>query len=549
MKSLPIALTIGISGLVIGLLLSPVRAVTNNQDFPDPSTFDRSAGITIDTDINDVSFINTIPSSDGARDEIVAIGSDGRGGIITQQERGYRTYRGLEFTKVPQAQLTADINNDNLNDLVTLLPAERVDSKEWQYARITEVGSDYIITDVLLRKNILSQSTIIAANGNQYQVASNTGPTDSSPRNAIYLSRQLAPSANDDVGDLRRTFSLNEYVTYLLPTKAISKNPQLIVDKNAGDYAFARSSCIPYIPRNIETITAMGMGNANNDNQADLFVITHTTETWHAANSRVQYDDTNHIATMLIDVLASDIRDRIITGSYIAFSANPDRLFPIRQVTANQIAIDIPLPETGVGLSQVQAALLAGDRIWVTVNTEETKKSLVYLGNGKECFTYTGVYEGNVFESSYGQITLPSADSPAEGSRSVITDINANYLPIDSLKGRQVQIGSETYTIDSNNRSQLFLATEAGDIRNQVPDALHQRQRTHYQIIATSPEPTVRNEEITISTIRTIPNPIIQLTGNFSLTNQQPILAADTDGDNQKELLYLNAQHIFLKKQ
>ncbi len=484
------------------------------------------------------------------QENIVAFDETGNGAIIARENGEFRTYTGLKLPQPPLALLSADISNDQKEDLISILPPKWISSKDWRRARIIEVGSDYIITDQLLRKNILTQSTIISNSGNQYIVKSNTGPTDDSPRNAIYLDKQIAPEENPTLADYRELFSVGQYVSYLMPIKAISKNITVLVNKSTGSPNLITVECKPFIPQDIATPTALAIGQFGGDNNLDLSLITHTSEELQSSNVSTAYNTDTHVLTFTIAVPPSMIRSRNLTGSYISFTSSPNKLIPIRQGTENQLIVDVTLPATGEGLEAFQTALLPGDIFWLTTNTDDTKRELIYYGDGQGCFSYTGSLKGAVLETSYGQVTLPNASAVGATTRSVITDLNANWLPIDSLANRAIRISDNQYTIEHNDQYHLYLEAAAGNVSAQVPDALHQRASTAYEIVAIDPLPVSREERMTkiVSLVMDTPSSIQSMIGGTTLTSNKPqVRSIDIDQDDDKDIIYLNAGHIFLK--
>lgn len=533
------------------LLLTSIQATAELESFPNMTTFSQNTGVEVPSTINTIKFIGTIKQDDANKEDIVAFDDSGKGGIITQQNDNFRTYAGLNLTKTPVAMLSYDLTQDQKEDLISILPAEWLDSKSWQRARIVEVGSDYLITDQLLRKNILTQSTIISNDGSQYSIKSNTGPTDDTPRNAIYLEKQLAPEENNSLDDYRTLFSAGQNISYLLPTKVISKNLQVAISTNLGDHNFASASCTPFIPQNIETLTSMAVGQFGGDSNIDLRLTTHTTETMSNSNVATSYNPDSHVITFTISVPPSQIHDRNLTGSYISFTASPNKLLPIRQGTSNQLIVDITLPDTGEGVDAFQASLLPGDRFLLTSNTDDSKKDLVYKGDGQGCFTYSGSIQGTVLESSFGNTHLPNANELTGEPRSVITDLNANFLPIDSLVGRTLLIGTTSYDIEHNDQYHLYLAPAAGNISGTVLDIIHNHTTTNYTIEAIAPAPTFSEADDlkVVTLVVDIPSSVQAVIGGLSLEGGKPMVRAiDIDQDGDKDIIYLKSDHIFLKK-
>lgn len=532
------------------VLTTPLQAVAERESFPDTASFDQSTGTAINTSLNQIAFISTMKQDETDQENIVAFDETGNGAIIARENGEFRTYTGLKLPQTPLALLSADISNDQKEDLVSILPPQWINSKDWRRARIVEVGSNYIITDKLLRKNILTQSTIISNSGNQYIVKSNTGPTDDSPRNAIYLDKQIAPEENPTLADYRELFSVGQYVSYLMPIKAISKNIAVHVNKSTGSPNLITVDCKPFIPRDIATPTALAIGQFGGDNNLDLSLITHTSEELQSNNVSTTYNTDTHVLTFTIAVPQSMIRSRNLTGSYISFTSSPNKLIPIRQGTENQLIVDVTLPATGEGLEAFQTALLPGDIFWLTTNTDDTKRELIYYGNGQGCFSYTGSLKGAVLETSYGQVTLPHASAVGTTSRSVITDLNANWLPIDSLANRSIRVSDNQYTIEHNDQYHLYLEAAAGNVSAQVPDALHQKASTPYEIVAIDPlpvSPEVRMTKV-VSLVIDTPSSIQSMIGGTTLTSNKPqVRSIDIDQDGDKDIIYLNAGHIFLK--
>ncbi len=539
--------------MVVGLnqlLGTSLQAVAERESFPDTTAFDQSTGTTINSSLDQITFISTMKQDETDQENIVAFDETGNGAIITRENEEFRTYAGLKLPQAPLAMLSADLSNDQKEDLVSILPPQWISSKDWRRARIIEVGSDYIITDQLLRKNILTQSTVISTRGNQYTIKSNTGPTDDSPRNAIYLDKQIAPEENPTLADYRELFSVGQYVSYLMPIKAISKNTALLINKSTGSPNLVTMACKPFIPQDIATPTALAIGQFGGDTNLDLSLITHTTEELQSSNVSTTYNTDNHVLTFTIAVPPSMIRSRNLTGSYISFTSSPNKLIPIRQGTENQLLVDVTLPATGEGLEAFQTALLPGDVFWLTPNTDDTKHELIYYGDGQGCFSFTGSLKGSVLEASFGQVTLPNASEVGTTSRSVITDLNTNWLPIDSLANRAVRIGDNQYTIEHNDQYHLYLESAAGNISARVPDALHQRASTTYEVIALEPLPVSSEESITevVTLVMDIPNSIQSMIGGTTLASNKPqVRAIDIDQDTDKDIIYLNAGRIFLK--
>lgn len=545
-----------LSTLVVGLglnqlFVAPLEALVERESFPDTSTFDQSTGTAINTTLSNIEFISTNKQDGNDHDNIIAFDADGNGAIITTEGNEFRTYDGLKMSQTPVATISADVTADQKSDLISILPPKWINTKDWRKARVIEVGSDYIITDQLLRKNILTQATVIGNNGNQYLVKSNTGPTDESPRNAIYLEKQIAPEENPALEDYRDLFSVGQYISYLIPIKAVSDNPTVMISRNEGSHNFVNLACKPFVPQDIATITTLAIGEFVGDRNPDLSIITHTSEELTSSNVNTTYNTETHILTFTISVPPSQIRSRPLTGSYISFTNSPNKLIPIRQATDTQLIVDITLPSTGEGLEAFQTALLPGDIFWLTSNTDDTKEELIYKGDGQGCFSFTGNMKGTVLETSYGQIKLPNATEISSQARSVITNLNANYLPVDSLAGRTLRISDNQYVIDHNDQYHLYLSPSAGDIRAQVPDALHQSIATTYAITALEPQPVSNEDRMTkvVTLVIDIPSSVQNLIGGTTLeTNKPQVRAIDIDSDRDKDLIYLNAGRIFLKR-
>ncbi len=533
------------------LWLKSIQATAEIESFPDMSTFDQNTGVEVPSTLGAIKFISTIKQDSTEKEDMVAFDGTGNGGIITQENDNFRTYTGMKLSKTPVAMLSYDITRDQKEDMISVLPAEWLDSKTWQRARIVEVGSDYLITDQLLRKNILTQATIIGSDGSQYSIKSNTGPTDDTPRNAIYLEKQLAPEENNSLADYRSLFSAGQYVSYLLPTKVISQNLQVKVTTNLGDYNFAPVACTPFIPQDIDTLTAVTVGQFGGDTNIDLRLTTHKTEVLSNSNVATAYNPDTHVLTFTISVPPSQIHNRNLTGSYISFTASPNKLLPIRQGTSNQLIVDITLPDTGEGVDAFQASLLPGDRFFLTSNTDETKKELIYKGDGHGCFTYSGGIMGTVLESSFGNTHLPNASEITTDPRSVITDLNANFLPIDSLAGRSLLIGSTNYDIEHNDQYHLYLAPAAGNISNAALDIIHNHTTTNYTIETITPTPTFADTDNlkVVTLVVDIPSSVQAVIGGLNLEGGKPMVRAiDIDQDGDKDIIYLKGDHIFLKK-
>lgn len=532
------------------VLITSLHAVAERESFPDTGFFDQNTGTAITSSLNPISFINTIKQDATSQEDIIAFDETGKGAIISRVNGEFRTYNGLKLPQPPLATLSADLSNDQKEDLISLLPAKWISSKDWRRARIVEVGSDYIITDQLLRKNILAQATVVSNSGNQYTVRSNTGPTDDSPRNAIYLDKQIAPEENPTLADYRELFTVGQYVSYLMPVKTISTNVSLLVNKSSGSPNLTTVSCKPFIPHDIATPTALAIGQFGGDSNLDLSLITHTTEELQSSNVSTAYNAETHIITFTISVPPSMIRSRNLTGSYISFTNSPNKLIPIRQGTENQLLVDITLPATGEGLEAFQTALLPGDIFWLTTNMDDSKRELIYYGDGQGCFSFTGSLKGTVLETSFGQVKLPNASQTGTESRSIITDLNTNWLPIDSLANRSVRIGDNQYTIDHNDQYHLYLEASAGNISARVPDAIHQGVSTNYEIVALEPQPASSEENIieVVTMVMDTPSSIQSMIGGTTLTTNKPqVRAIDIDQDTDKDIIYLNAGRIFLK--
>lgn len=532
------------------LLVTSLHAVAERESFPDTSTFDQSTGTAINSTLESIQFISTVKQDNSDQEDIIAFDATGNGAIITKERSEFRTYRGLKMPEAPIAMLSADLSADQKSDLVSMLPPKWISTKDWRRARIIEVGSDYIITDQLLRKNILTQSTVISNNGNQYIVKSNTGPTDESPRNAIYLDKQIEPEENPTLEDYRDLFSVGEYISYLMPIKAISKNASIVISRNNGSHNFINLACKPFVPQDIATPTALAVGEFSGDRNIDLSIITHASEELSSNNVTTAYNTDTHILTFTISVPPSQIRSRNLTGSYISFTSSPNKLIPIRQGTDNQLIVDITLPATGEGLEAFQTAILPGDLFWLITNTDDTKQELIYAGDGQGCFSYTGSIKGSILETSYGQVKLPNAAEVGGQARSVITDLNANWLPIDSLADRKIRIGDNQYNIEHNDQYHLYLTPSAGNISDRVADAIHQNTTTNYDIISIDPQPVSSEETMTkVSTlVMDTPSSIQALIGGTTLQSNKPqVRSIDIDQDGDKDLIYLNAGRIFLK--
>lgn len=543
--------TLLIASVASALWLTAIQATAEIESFPDMTTFDQNTGIEVPSTLSAIKFIGTIKQDSTEKEDIIAFDGSGNGGIVTQENDNFRTYAGLKLAKTPVAMLSYDLTRDQKDDLVSILPAEWLDSKTWQRARIVEVGSDYLITDQLLRKNILTQSTVISSEGAQYSIKSNTGPTDDTPRNAIYLEKQLAPEENNSLDDYRTMFSAGQYISYLLPTKVINQNLQVSVNTNLGNHNFAAVACTPFVPQDIETLTAMAVGQFGGDSNIDLRLTTHTTEVMSNSNVATAYNPDSHVLTFTISVPPSQIHDRNLTGSYISLTASPNKLLPIRQGTTNQLIVDITLPDTGEGVDAFQSSLLPGDRFLLTSNTDETKKDLVYKGDGQGCFTYTGSMQGTVLESSFGNTHLPNATEQTTEPRSVITDLNANFLPIDSLAGRSLLIGTTSYGIEHNDQYHIYLAPAAGNISSAALDIIHQHTTTNYTVAPVTPTPTFSDTDDlkVVTLVVDIPSSVQAVIGGLNLEGGKPMVRAiDIDQDGDKDIVYLKSGHIFLKK-
>ncbi len=540
--------------IFIGLLVlvaTQTRAVVVGITFPTASSFDRSAGIQITSDITNVAFLNVLDANGDSKTDLFVSNAAGEAGIVTKEGTGFRTFSGIKLPEAPTAQLAADVTGDTKPDLVSLIAPKLSGSKEWRYAKINSVAPDYFITDAVLRKNVLLQSTIIAPNGRQYQVKENHGPdTD----NAIYLAKQLIPepAADEALPDFNTFLHANEYIAYLLPAQKIVQNYEVVVHKNSGENNFAAVDCSMYIPRDIKTITAMSTGDINRDSKTDLVLTTHSNEEMTVISfpSEPSYDVASHTATLIMNIPPTQINGRDLRGSFFSFVNNPQTLFPIRDASASQITVDFILPDTGDGFETIKTALVPGDKIQIILNDDGSKKDLVYLGDGGGCFTLSDDMKGGVFESSFGRVILPGATDISTESRSVITDPNNNFLPVDSLAGRSLQIGTNTYSIEHNDQGHLFLTPSAGDISSNAPDILGSKVFTSYTVAAITPTPIIDPATITNAIPITIdvPNEIQALVGTFRLTEANPWLRpVDIDQDADLDLVYIHDHAIFLK--
>lgn len=542
-------------GLLLGTgaywSMRAIQATAEIESFPEVSHFDHSTGTQLATDINNISFIGTIKNDADTQQSIVAFDEQGKGGIITYDNGNTRTFTGLNFSRTPTAQLSYDVTNDQKEDLISILPGKWIDSKTWHRARVLEVGSNYLVIDQLIRKDILTQGTVIAKDGKQYAIRSNTGPTDPSPRNAIYLDKQITPSEESNLGDYRSRFVSGEYISYLAPTKVISENPKIVIAHNLGNHNFEIQTCTPYLPQNIDTITSLAVGRFDSNNTIDLDIITHQTEEMSSSNVTTNYASDSHTLTFTIAVPPNAIHSRNLTGSYVSFMNSPEKLFPIRAASSNQLIVDLVLPDTGEGVDNFQTALLPGGTFLMTSNTDDSKHDLIYSGDGRGCFSYTGEMKGVALENSYGKVLLPNATALTSDSRSVITDLNANFLPINSLAGRKVRLGSQEYTIEANDQYHIFLTPQDGDISQRIGDILHQHQTNEYSILASTTIPTAdtANMQKITTLVVDVPSSIQAMIGGTTLEGGKPMVRAiDIDHDGDKDLIYLNNQHIFLKK-
>ncbi len=540
--------------IVLVIILSvQTKAITGGPIFPSAVNFDPNAGIQIASDIRDIAFLNVLDANGDNQSDLFVSSSSGEAGIVTKPGTDFRTFAGIKLPEAPTAQLVADVTGDVQVDLVSLIAPKLIGSKDWRYARITNVTGGDFVTDAILRKDILTQSTIIAPDGKQYQVKENRSPDDGG---AIFLSKQLVPMPVPEdapLPDFNTFLRINEYIAYLLPAQKITDNYQVIVHTNSGENNFAAPNCPVYIPRSINTITAMSTGDINADGKADLILTTHNNAemniTSFAAGSP-SYDGLTHTATLTMNIPAAQINGRDLRGSYFSFVSDPQTLFPIRDAGADQITVDFVLPDTGDGFETIKTALVPGERIHITFNDASNRKDLIYFGDGSGCFTLTDTITGTIFESSFGQVVLPGATEISTDSRSIITDPNNNFLPVDSLAGRKLQIGSSEYTIERSDQGHLFIQPADGDITDTVPDILRARIFTAYAITALSPIPSIDPLSITSTTaiVPAIPNEIQALTGTFRLSEGNPWLSPlDIDQDTDLDLVYIHDQAIFLK--
>lgn len=546
-----------ISAIVLFFLLIALtiqtKAITVGIAFPNATSFDHSAGVQITSDIADISFLNILDANGDNKADLFISSSTGESGIITKEGTNFRTYSGIKLPEAPTAQLAADMTGDTKPDLISLIAPKLTGSKEWRYAKITSVAPDHFVTDAILRKNSLMQSTIIAPDGKQYQVKENNVADENG---FIYLAKQLVPEpvSEEPLPDFNTFLHTNQYIAYLLPAQRITQNYQVIVHKNIGENNFEALTCSVYIPRDIKTITAISTADANRDSKADLILTTHNDEEMNVINSATavspSYDQPTHTATLRINIPSSQINGRDLRGSFFSFVNSPQTLFPIRDATASQITVNFVLPDTGDGFEALKTALNPGDRIHIVFNDESSKKDLIYFGDGKGCFTLTSAMSGTVFESTFGRIILPEATEITSDPRSIITDPNNNFLPINSLSGRRVQIGTNSYTIGQNDQGHVFLEPQAGDITRQSPDILGSKLFTSYTIAPIDPLPIVDPTSITNSITITIdvPNEIQALVGTFKPTEANPwIRPIDIDQDTDLDLVYIHDRSLFLK--
>lgn len=542
----------GLAVIVCGIsvALPPAKAIVPIETFPTATSFNQSMGTEVPVDLQGISFLNVIENRNNGKKQLIVADDSGKGAIVEKENDHYRTYQGLQWNKVPVAQVISDITGDNLKDIISLLPASQGDTKAWHYAKIIQVNSNSIQIDTPLRKNILAQSTIIAPNGKQYSVQNNNGPQEDSPPNTLFLAKEVGSGSTDPLPSYNMLFQTNQYIAYLLPLKKAIDLPRIEIHKNLGDNNFSALACTPYIPATIDKITSLVTQDINADQKMDLILLTHPREEFQSTNVQSTYNAEQKILTLTIQVPPAQIQSRNLIGSYFSFGSFPEQLYKIRGNTNNQIVIDIGLPNNGDGLSTLQTTLQSGDRFWITLNDEGSRKMLLYQGDGQGCFTYQGTQSGTVFETSYGQIKLPGAEQSTEASRTVITDTNASFLPIDSLANRKLTVAGHQYTIEHNDQGHLFLTAADGDLRQTIPDILHNQTPTQYQIDSLTPEPTVNLEqaEQIVNVYREIPLEIDRLIDSKPLaTNQAWVRPIDIDSDSDIDLLFINQKKVFLK--
>lgn len=527
-----------------------VQAEVQIETFPIATSFDQNLGNEIQTDLTEVNFLNVLDSNNDRQPELLAIDSDAKGAIIVKQADNYRSFKGLEWERIPQGQIIGDITADNLPDIISLLPAQKSSSKEWHYGKITAVSSDKFKIDISLRKNILAQSTIIGPNGKQYQVAKNNGPQDETDPDFIFLAKSLEPDAGVSLPNYSTFLAVNQFIAYLLPVEMAVSTPSIVIHKNMGNHNFVEGACTPHIPADITTVTSLVLGDINNDRKKDFALLTHPREQLNSSHLQTNYNNDSKIFTLTIQVPSNQIRERNLAGSFFSFNKFPQHLFRIRENTSNQITVVIQLTQNAVGLNILQSSMLAGDTFWLTLNDEVSRKAHVYLGDNQGCFTYTNTIKGTVFETSFGRVTLPGANAVSENERTILTDTTTSFLPIDSLVNRSVTILGQSYTIEHNDRHHLFLAPGDGDLRPRVTDALHSRAPSVYEIQESRPTLTLDLTSVDqiMNIYRDVPNGINNLIDNPPLAeNATWVRPVDIDQDTDIDLVFIQQKRLFLK--
>lgn len=529
-------------------LLPSARALAPQETFPSASSFARGLGTEIETDLSDIAFLNIIDSTNSRRADILAINSIGKGAIVSKSGESYRTYQGLDFASVPNAQIISDVTGDDLPDIISLLPAKKIPSKEWHYGKITQVGADYFSIDVPLRKNILTSSTIIAPNGKQYVVSKNNNPDDDSPRNAIYLETEIGNTSA--IPPYTTFLQINQFIAFLVPLTVPTEEPSLMVHINQNNNNFTPTECRMYIPRDIQHITSLATLDVNNDGKKDLALLAHPRELLHTTSVRSSYNADSKVLTFTMVPAINEIGRRDLRGSYFSLTKNPDQLFKIESNTDNQIVVNIQLPPSGDGLDTLKNSFQSGDNFWLTLNDEASRENLVYFGDNTGCFTYTGEIQGIVYEGNFGRALLPNANTLPDSNRTIITDTTLSLLPINSFANRRLRIESDSYTIEYNDQGHIYLATQHGDITAQLPSVAAGNVATTYTIEALTPQPSVnldRADQIT-NTFRDIPNEITSMINTIPLATTNPwIRPVDIDQDTDIDLLFIHQNHIFLK--
>jgi len=533
---------------IIGYYFPRVKAVTIIETFPSASSFSNDFGTEVDTQLSNISFLNSIDSNNDGQEDILAINNDGKGAIIIRSNASYTTFAGLNFNAIPQSQIIEDFTNDNLPDIISLLPEKRAQSMAWRYGKITQVTNNSFAIDTPLRQNILGGSTIIAPNGKQYSVQKNNGPNDEAPANSIFLDKEIGSA--DSLPAYTTFLSTNQYVAYLLPTQKTIESAQVQVHINRDKNNFASPTCSLYLPKTDQAITALASGDFNGDQKKDLVIISHPRVELPTTRFQATYDSDRRVLTITLTVPNNEFTTSDLRGSYFSFSKYTDQLFKIASNTNNQIVINILIPPSGANVEDLKNAMAAGDSFWLTLNDEANSTNHTYLGNGEGCFTYTGEVKGLIYASNFGHVTLPGADSLADNNRTVITDTSLSLLPVDSFANRQIKIGENTYTIEHNDQGHIYLPPEVGDITGNTRSIASTTAVSTYTIMPLSPAIRVNLDEATqiVSVFREIPNELSTMIDYKPLPEDNPWLRPiDIDDDGDIDIIFIHQNRLFLK--